>query len=60
MRCRSPSPGFALIVKEYDYVRIDPEMIGLTPDGKVKVWLNAKYSKNEPEPHSLLTLDHIE
>lgn len=45
--------GFAEIVYRYGFVRIEPDMIGLSSDGKIKVWLNKNYAKCFAEEHSI-------
>ena len=45
--------GFAEIVYRYFFVRVEPDMIGLSSDGKIKVWLNPNYSKCFPEDHAM-------
>jgi hypothetical protein len=44
--------GYKTIFEKYGPVRIDDNMIGVTPDGHVKVWLNENFAKNHPQEHT--------
>lgn len=41
--------GFKTIFEKYGPIRIDDNMVGVTPDGRVKVWLNENFANNHPE-----------
>jgi hypothetical protein len=40
--------GFKVLYEKVGYFDISEEMIFITKEGKVKVWLNSNLSKNEP------------
>lgn len=44
--------GFSVIAAKYGPVWINDEMIGWTPDGRVKVWLNEDLWRNAPDENS--------
>jgi hypothetical protein len=38
-----------VIAAKYGPVRLNDEMIGFTPDGRAKVWLNEDFWRNAPD-----------
>lgn len=45
--------GFHILYVNGGSANINDEMIGFTPDGRVKVWLNGNYAKNLPEGNGM-------
>lgn len=52
---RQTLQGFRTIYELHGTTHINDDMIGLTPDGKVKVWLNDNLAANLPDPDNRST-----
>lgn len=44
--------GYKVIYEHDGGININDDMVGFTPEGRVKVWLNENFAKNLPEPES--------
>lgn len=42
--------GYKTIFERHGPVHLDDNMIGFTPEGRVKVWLNDNFARNSPDP----------
>ena len=44
--------GFDLLFERYGFFEIDEDLIGITYEGLIKVWINSNYSKIWPMTYS--------